>query len=60
MGGGSVDTVLASGEIVLRVPPSARVDELEISRAATASVAARVGRLRNDPGPGWPVVAGKR
>ena len=45
MGSGSVDTVLVNGEIVLRHGRSTRVDELEISRAVTASVTARAERL---------------
>ncbi|MYC95620.1 MAG: amidohydrolase family protein [Caldilineaceae bacterium SB0661_bin_32] len=45
MGTGSVDTVLVNGEVVLRDGRSTRVDELEISRAVTASVAARAQRL---------------
>ena len=55
MGTGSVDTVLVNGEIVLRNSRSTRVDELEISRAVTTSVAARAQRLAIDLGPGWPV-----
>ena len=45
LGTGSVDTVLVNGEVVLRDGRSTRVDELEISRAATASVAERAKRL---------------
>ena len=45
MGSGSVDTVLVNGEIVLRGGPSTRVNELEISRAVTGSMAAQAGRL---------------
>ena len=60
LGAGSVDTVLVNGEVVLRDGRSTRVDELEISRAVTASVAARARRLGIDLGSGWPVVAGKK
>ena len=60
IGSGSVDTALVNGEVVLRDGRSTRVDELEISRAVTASVAARARRLGIDLGSGWPVVAGKR
>lgn len=45
MGTGSVDTVLVDGEVVLRGGRSTRVDELEISRSVTTSVAARAQRL---------------
>ncbi|MCY3707700.1 MAG: amidohydrolase family protein [Caldilineaceae bacterium] len=45
MGTGSVDTVLVNGEVVLRGGRSTRVDELEISRSVTTSVAARAQRL---------------
>ena len=55
---GSVDTVLVNGEVVFNGGHSTRVDELEISRAVTASVVARARRLDIDPGPEWPVVAG--
>ena len=60
MGSGSVDTALVNGEVVLRDGLSTRVDELEISRAVTASVAARARRLGIDLGSGWPVVVGKK
>ena len=60
IGSGSVDTALVNGEVVLRDGRSTRVDELEISRAVTASVAARARRLGIDLGSGWPVVVGKR
>ena len=56
IGSGSVDTALVNGEVVLRDGRSTRVDELEISRAVTASVAARARRLGIDLGSGWPVV----
>ena len=55
LGAGSVETVLVNGKFVLRNGRSTRVDELEISRAVTASVAARAQRLGIDLGPGWPV-----
>ena len=55
---GSVDTVLVNGEVVFSGGHSTRVDELEISRAVTASVVARARRLDIDPGPEWPVVNG--
>ena len=49
LGAGSVDTVLVNGEVVLRGGRSTRVDELEIGRAVTASVAARAKRLGIKP-----------
>ncbi len=55
LGAGSVDSVLVNGKVVLRNGRSTRVNELEISKAVTASVAARVRRLGINPGPGWPV-----
>ncbi|MDE0142445.1 MAG: amidohydrolase family protein [Caldilineaceae bacterium] len=55
MGTGSVDTVLVNGEVVLRNGRSTRIDELEINRAVTASVAARAKRLGIFPGSEWPV-----
>ena len=56
MESGSVDTVLVNGEVVFSGGRSTRVDELEFSRAVTASVVARAQRLNIDPGPDWPVV----
>ncbi len=55
LGAGSVDSVLVNGKVVLRNGRPTRVNELEISKAVTASVAARVRRLGINPGPGWPV-----
>ena len=45
MGAGSVDTVAVNGEIVFRRGRSTRVDEMEISRAVSASMAERAGGL---------------
>lgn len=56
MGSGSVDTVLVNGETVLCQGRSTRVDELEVSRAVTASVAARARRLGIKSGPGRTVL----
>ena len=58
LGAGSVDSVLVNGEIVLRNSRSTRVDELEISQAVTASVAARAQRLGIELVPGWTVAEG--
>ena len=58
LGAGSVDSVLVNGEAVLRNGRSTRVDELEISRAVTASVAARAQRLGIELVPGWTVAEG--
>ena len=58
LGAGSVDSVLVNGEVVLRNGRSTRVDELEISQAVTASVAARAQRLGIELGPGWTVAEG--
>ena len=45
MGAGSVDTVAVNDEIVFHGGRSTRVDEMEISRAVSASMAERAGRL---------------
>ena len=54
---GSVDTVLVNGEIVFREGHSARVDEMEVYRTASDSVAARAKRLGIDAGPEWQIVS---
>lgn len=56
MGSGSVDTVLVNGKTVFRGGHSTRVDEREVYRRVSESVAARADRLGIDAGPGWPVV----
>ncbi len=56
MGTGSVDTVVVNGEVVFREGKSARVDEREVYRTVSGSVAARAGRLGIDLGPEWPVL----
>lgn len=55
MGAGSVDTVLVNGEVVFVGGHSTRVDEEEVYRKVSESVAARAGRLGIDAGPGWRV-----
>lgn len=57
LGTGSVDTVLVNGEVVFREGRSARVDEPEVHRTVSDSVAARARRLGIDPGPEWPIVS---
>ena len=56
MGAGSVDTVLVNGQTVFRGGHSTRVDEEEVYRKVSESVAARAKRLGIDAGPGWPMV----
>ena len=58
MGAGSVDTVAVNGEIVFHGGRSTRVDEMEISRAVSASMAERAGRHGIDLGSDWPMVEG--
>ncbi len=54
MGTGSVDTVVVNGQVVFTGGESARVDEREVYRSVSHSVAARARRLGIDPGPEWP------
>ncbi len=56
MGTGSVDAVLVNGEVVFSGAHSTRVDEAEVYRAVSDSVAARAGRLGISLEPEWPVV----
>lgn len=53
MGAGSVDTVMVNGEVVFKDGHSTRVDEGEVYRKVSESVAARARRLGIDAGPGW-------
>lgn len=55
LGAGSVDTVLINGETVLSGGHSTRVDEWEVQRAASDSVAARANRLGIDLQTAWPI-----
>ena len=57
MGTGSVDTVMVNGEVVFSEGESARVDEREVYRTVSDSVAARARRLGIELGPGWPVLS---
>ena len=57
MGTGSVDTVLVNGEVVFIEGESARVDEREVYRSVSDSVAARARRLGIDLGPEWPILS---
>ena len=53
MGAGSVDTVMVNGKVVFKDGHSTRVDEEEVYRKVSESVAARARRLGIDAGPGW-------
>ena len=56
LGTGSVDTVLVNGEVVFSSGTSTRVDEMDVQRGASDSVAARAGRLGIDLQTDWPMV----
>lgn len=55
LGTGSVDTVLVNGQVVFSNGHATRVDELEVQRAASESVAARANRLGIDLQAAWPM-----
>ena len=55
LGTGSVDTVLVDGQVVFSGGHATRVDELEVQRAASESVAARANRLGIDLQAAWPM-----
>ncbi|MSP82301.1 MAG: hypothetical protein EXQ94_05045 [Alphaproteobacteria bacterium] len=54
--GGSVDTVIVDGRVVMRGGHSTRLDELAVLAAARASVQRRMARLGLRPTTVWPVV----
>ncbi|MCY3749391.1 MAG: amidohydrolase family protein [Chloroflexi bacterium] len=56
MGSGSVDTVLVNGEVVFSGGRSTRVDEPEVCRTASTSVAGRAQRLGVDLAGAWPII----
>lgn len=55
LGAGSVDTVLVNGEVMFSGGTSTRVDELDVQRGASDSVAARANRLGIDLQADWPL-----
>lgn len=57
LGAGSVATVLVNGATVFSGGRSTRVDEADVYRVVSDSVAARAKRLGIDLEPEWPVVA---
>ena len=56
MGSGSVETVLVNGEVVFSRRRSTRVDEREVCRAVSMSVAERATRLGVDLTGDWPII----
>ena len=56
LGAGSVDTILVNGEVVFSDGHSTRVDEAEVYKAVSDSVAARAKRLGIHLEPEWPIV----
>ena len=55
LGAGSVDTVLVDGQVVFSSGHATRVDEWEVQRAASESVAARANRLGINLQTAWPM-----
>lgn len=55
LGTGSVTTVLVNGEVVFSGGSSTRVDEMDVQRDASDSVAARASRLGIDLQTDWPM-----
>ncbi len=56
MGSGSVETVLVNGEVVFSGGHSVRVDETEVYRTVSDSVAERAKRLGIALDPEWPIL----
>lgn len=57
LGSGTVKAAVVNGEVVFNEGRSTRVDEPEVYRRVSASVAARAQRLGVDLAPEWPIVA---